>query len=263
METALSQEILETYLPYGAVYPVVLAETDSTNAQLKRLAAEGVPEGSAVFARCQTSGRGRLGRSFASPPGGMYVSVLWRPEACDRLFCLTALAAVAVCRALSTVCGVETQIKWRNDLLLGGKKLCGILTELLSGSNGINAAVIGIGINVNTPVFAPELHGKATSLLLETGRVTDENVLAAALLRELGAAREALRGNCEAYMTEYAAACVTVGRRVLVLRGDQTRPALAIGLDDCGALRVRYDDGTEETISTGEASIRNEDGDYV
>ena len=236
-------------------------ELDSTNTYLKTHCTEW-PDKTVVTAERQTAGRGRYDRKWVSQAGGLYFSVLIKPQSTDFLPNFTQLMALCVCNAAKKL-GANVWLKWPNDVLADGKKLCGILTELLSGSNGINAAVIGIGINVNTPVFAPELHGKATSLLLETGRVTDENVLAAALLRELGAAREALRGNCEAYMTEYAAACVTVGRRVLVLRGDQTRPALAIGLDDCGALRVRYDDGTEETISTGEASIRNEDGDYV
>lgn len=261
MQTEISEKNLHRLLPNRVPKPIVVDEIDSTNACLKQMALSGAAEGTAIFAGLQTAGRGRLGRDFASPPGGIYASVLWRLRPDDRLLCLTALAAVAVRRALARACGIETAIKWRNDLLLGEKKLCGILTELQTDGQGIQA-VIGIGINVNTQKFPPELSGKATSILLQTGCAVDGNRIAAELLRELDAARSVLSENPEKYLAEYAAACITVGKRVKVLRADTSRDALALGIGHDGALRVRYNDGSEELLLSGEAGVRAQNGDY-
>ena len=124
---------------------------DSTNTQCKRLAAEGV-ESAVVTADCQTAGRGRMGRRFQSPPGlGLYLSVLWRTGLCtETLSVVTPLAAVAVCRAIEGVCGLRCGIKWPNDLLLGGRKVCGILTESAFRPDGTpDWVIVGIGINVS------------------------------------------------------------------------------------------------------------------
>ena len=124
---------------------------DSTNTQCKRLAAEGAAS-AVVTADCQTAGRGRMGRRFQSPPGlGLYLSVLWRTGLCaETLPTITPLAAVAVCRAIENVCGLHCGIKWPNDLLLGGRKVCGILTESAFRPDGTpDWVIVGIGVNVS------------------------------------------------------------------------------------------------------------------
>ena len=147
---------------------------DSTNSYLKRIAAEGAPDGAVAVADEQTAGRGRRGRSFSSSPGrGVYLSALLRPQlAPEKILPLTALGAVAACDAVERTCGVRPQIKWTNDLVLNGKKLSGTLTELsLEGESGaLQYAVIGIGVNCNNTLedFPPELRDVATSLYLET-----------------------------------------------------------------------------------------------
>ena len=138
-----------------------LARVDSTNDYVKRLAANGAPDGAVAVADEQTGGKGRRGRSFASPAGkGVYLSVLLRPDVAPRrLLPLTGFAAVAVCDAVERVARVRPRIKWTNDLVLGGKKLCGILTELsVEGESGaLQYAVVGVGVNVAHTDFAPEL----------------------------------------------------------------------------------------------------------
>ena len=149
----LSRETVEQYLHRTRENLHVLETVDSTNSFCRRLALEGAPDGTAVLADCQTAGRGRRGRSFQSPAGkGLFFSILWRPDcAPEELLPLTALSAVAVCRAIQRATGVRPQIKWPNDLVLGGRKLAGILTEMsLEGESGhVSHVVVGIGINVH------------------------------------------------------------------------------------------------------------------
>lgn len=231
-----------------------LSETDSTNNELKRRA--DAPHGAVIAARRQTGGRGRRGRSFVSPEGGLYLSALLRPNAApDELLHLTAMVAVAVRRAIATL-GVQTDIKWVNDLLYDGKKLCGILVEW-SGT----AAVIGIGINCNATTFPDEIAEKATSLRLITGHEIDIPTLAEALVRELRRMDAALLTERAAWLAEYAAHCLTVGRTVRLLRVNKPpEDAFAVGLDEHAALLVRRADGTVEAVQSGEASVRGADG---
>ena len=171
----LSRETVEQYLHRTRENLHVLETVDSTNSFCRRLALEGAPDGTAVLADCQTAGRGRRGRSFQSPAGkGLFFSILWRPDcAPEELLPLTALSAVAVCRAIQRVTGVRPQIKWPNDLVLGGRKLAGILTEMsLEGESGhVSHVVVGIGINVHQQPedFAGEVADIATSLDLSLG----------------------------------------------------------------------------------------------
>ena len=240
---------------------------DSTNSYLKRIAAEGAPDGAVAVADEQTAGRGRRGRSFSSGPGrGVYLSALLRPQlAPEKILPLTALGAVAACDAVERTCGVRPQIKWTNDLVLNGKKLSGTLTELsLEGESGaLQYAVIGIGINCNTVDFPAELRAGATSLRLLTGRDISPDALADRLAQELRAMDAALLTGRDAWLAEYAAHCVTLGKPVRLLRGgEDIGDAFAVGIDAQGGLRVRYDNGTEAIIRTGEVSVRGAEG-YV
>ena len=165
---------------------------DSTNNVCKALAAQGL-DSTAVIARAQTAGKGRLGRSFQSPEGGLYLSVLWRNCLAEQLLTVTPLAAVAVCRAVESLCGTDCGIKWCNDVVLHGKKLCGILTEssLLPDGSAV-WLVVGIGVNVGQASFPPDIADMATSLALQELDVSPD-ALADAILAQLTAMRSADR----------------------------------------------------------------------
>ncbi len=223
---------------------------DSTNSYLKRIAAEGAPDGAVAVADEQTAGRGRRGRSFSSGPGrGVYLSALLRPQlAPEKILPLTALGAVAACDAVERVCGVRPQIKWTNDLVLNGKKLSGTLTELsLEGESGaLQYAVIGIGINCNNASedFPPELRDVATSLYLETGKRVQRAALAAALIEELDKLYAALQsGDTASYLTAYRRDCLTLRREVQLLWQDVKEKVTALDVDDQFGLVVRRADG--------------------
>lgn len=230
-------------------------QVDSTNTRMKALAREGAVHGTVLAAREQTGGRGRQGRSFLSPPGGLYLSMLLRP-ACppERCASLTPLAAVAVRRALGQEAAV---IKWPNDVLLHGKKLCGILTELvMDGEKPV--VVLGIGVNVNTRAeeFPPELRQIAGSLYTETGQETEISALARRLIRELDRLYAAWCDDAGCCLEEYRAACASVGRPVQILQNGGSRAAYALAVEEDFSLRVRYPDGAEEAIRFGEVSVR-------
>ena len=236
---------------------------DSTNSYLKRAASEGVVDGTVAVADEQTGGRGRRGRSFESPPGkGVYLSALLRPPVePTRLLPITGFCAVAVCNAIERTAGVRPQIKWANDLVLGGKKLCGILTELsMEGESGcLQYAIVGIGVNVSQTKedFAGELADIATSLAIETGEQVSRAALAAAMIEELDALYLALlRHKLGPYLDAYRRDCLTIGREVQLLWEDVHEKVLATGVDDELGLQVVRRNGAQETIRTGEVSVR-------
>lgn len=229
---------------------------DSTGRLLRELAAAGAPEGSAVLAEGQTAGRGRLGRSFASPAGrGLYLSVLLRPALPpEALGELPAWAAVAVRRAIAKTCALEADIKWVNDLLCHGKKLCGILGEAVLREGKAESVILGVGVNVTTMPedLPPELRESATSILRETGSAPARPALAAAVLRELDALRADLPCAREAYLAEYRARCATLGRRVRLPDGAE---GTAETIDGRFGLTVRMGDGALRTLRSGEATL--------
>lgn len=239
-----------------------LEEVDSTNTACKRLAAEGAPDGTVVIADCQTAGRGRRGRSFVSPRGmGLYLSVLWRP-ACppEPLLPLTALTAVAVCRAVERTGGVSPRIKWPNDLVLDGRKLGGILTELsLEGETGrVDYVVVGIGINCRQrrSDFPPELADMATSLDMALSHFVKRAALAAALIEELDTLRREMLDDPAQWLPYYRTHCLTVGKRIQILKDDKRTEAEAVAVDERYGLVIRRDNGTEEVLRAGEVSVR-------
>ena len=230
---------------------IYLKETDSTNNDVKRLAKAG------GIAGCQTAGRGRQGRSFQSPQGkGLYLSLLLRPRLpAERLIPVTALAGVAVCRAVKRVCGAQLGLKWPNDPVLGGKKICGILTELTAGLD----VVLGIGINVaQTSVdFSPAVAEVATSLQMELGRAVSRAELAAALIEELDQMYAALRaGDLAGDLAFYRKVCVNLGRTVRLLSDGVWETADAVDIDEEFGLVVRDARGRMRTVRSGEVSVR-------
>ena len=232
----------------------------STNTALREAAQAGAPHGTVLIASAQTAGRGRRGRTFFSPDGtGLYISVLLRPTIpAERAVRITTAAAVAAAEAIAQVMGKECAIKWVNDLFLDGKKVAGILTESALRTDGTLAyAVLGIGVNVVPPAggFPPEIAEIAGAILpspIEDGRAR----LAASFLTEFFRRYEEITEEKPAYMNEYRRRCFAIGHRVEVIRGEERYGALALSVDDDAGLLVRRDDGTEETLSSGEISIR-------
>lgn len=239
-------------------FPVV----DSTNSYLKREALS-LPDGTVVITNQQTGGRGRLGRSFQSPPDrGVYLSALLRPNLPpERALNLTAFVAVAVCEAIERTTGLAPQIKWTNDIVLGGRKVCGILTEMsIEGESGaLQHIITGIGINANqcAEEFPEELRDIAGSLYMVSGQEVQRGRLAAELINALDQMYAAWLSNGGDYLERYRSRCLTVGKQVRLLRGDgRVEEATALAVDESFALVVEHPDGRRESITSGEVSVR-------
>lgn len=233
---------------------------DSTNTAAKEMAFAGAPEGTVLLADMQTGGRGRMGRSFHSPAGsGIYMSVILRPRcAAKALMHLTCAVAVAACDALEESTGLRPGIKWTNDLVVGSRKLGGILTELSVDKHGfVDYAVVGIGINCGQEEedFPQALRGMATSLRLCTEAPVDRAAVSAALIASFERMNRTLT-DPQAFLPRYRTDCITVGQRICLVRGDEKQYGNALDVDDQGALVVAFDDGQTRTVNSGEVSIR-------
>ena len=241
---------------------ICLDSVDSTNNYAKKLANEGAPHGTVVLTDHQTGGRGRRGNSFLSPAGkGLYLSVLLRPELPPAdVINLTAWIAVAVCDAVEQVIGQRPGIKWTNDLILQHKKLCGILTEMsLEAETGeLQYVVAGIGINVSQDDadFGTEVSQLAISLEQALGRRIRRADLAVAVIRALDRMMADFPHEKTAYLERYRADCLTLGREVRLIRKGEAQFAFAQAIDEDFALVVQHRDGTTETVTAGDVSVR-------
>lgn len=225
----------------------------STNTTARELAQAGAPEGTVVVAAAQTAGRGTRSRTFFSPQGGVYMSIILRPRQADGCL-ITSCAAVAVARAIERLCPLTVQIKWVNDLYVGDKKLCGILTEAgFHPDNTLDYVVLGIGVNVAAVDFPPEIAGIATSLGNE-GCAVERNALIAAILEEWEADYATISSG--EFLAESRARSCVLGRRVTVTRGNEQFTAIARDISDRGHLLVETEDGATVTLLSGEVSIR-------
>lgn len=233
----------------------------STNDVLKQLAHQGAPEGTVLVANCQTGGRGRLGRSFQSPSGvGIYLSVLLRPCCMPgELMHLTCASAIATCSAIQEAAGFRPGIKWTNDIVYQGKKLSGTLTELGLNQDGSTAyAIIGTGINCSQSPedFPPSIREIAGSLKIASGREIDRALVAAKLIDALFEINKRLLEDKAGILSQYRRDCITLGKEICVVRGEERRYGSALDIDEAGALLVRFEDGSVEAVNSGEVSVR-------
>jgi BirA family biotin operon repressor/biotin-[acetyl-CoA-carboxylase] ligase len=239
---------------------------DSTNEEAKRQALKGAPGGSLFLAEQQTGGKGRLGRSWVSPPAsGIWFTVLLRPEAIPmNIAATTLLAGMAVCGAVREVTGCDAMIKWPNDVVAGTRKICGILTEMSVEKDRAEFVVIGIGVNANSTAFPEELREKATSIRLETGRPVHRVALLQEILRRLEhLLKENAAGLSASFLENYKANCVSLGRQVGFRRGGVPMTGTAVDISPEGELIVRLPDGSLQTVFTGEVNIQGFYGSHI
>ena len=230
----------------------------STNTELARLASEGAPEGLAIMADEQTSGRGRLQRAWSSPKGaGLYLSILLRPTIPpNRWPLITLMAALAVGDALREACGLTTDIKWPNDLLAGERKICGILAEAIETPAG-RAVIVGIGINLTQNAFPAELADRATSVSEATGKTPEREAILNALLQSLSRWYPLLGQPGEVVAAWSGRSSYATGKLVQVNNGSEVMQGATCGVEPDGALRLRIASGEIKLVRAGDVySVR-------
>ena len=261
----LSKGSVSVYLPDNRSGDLLVFDSvDSTNNVLKDLASKGAVSGTVVIADQQTGGKGRRGRNFASPSGaGIYLSYLFKPDSgFDKISDLTSWTAVAVSDAITSAYGLDSQIKWVNDLLMNRKKICGILTEVsVEGESGfIDTCIIGIGVNVNESSFPAEISGIATSISIENGGQVFNR---AKLVSEMIMSMDKLTANwpdSSYYLDRYRSLNITAGSSITAypqkIENGQGRTGRALSINDDFSLRVEFGDGSIEDLKSGEVSVR-------
>lgn len=233
---------------------------DSTNQQAKKLALEGVSEGTVVIAEEQTAGKGRRGKSWVSPPKtGIWMSIILRPDILpENASMLTLVAGLAVCKAIREITSLEAYIKWPNDIVVNGKKICGLLTEMNSEIDYVNFVVVGIGINVNIEKFPPELDKMATSLMIEGNKTYKRK-------RIINRTLEIFEAYYDKYLEtedltniieEYNDCCINIGRNVQVISKSQNLKGIVKKVTNKGELIITDSQGEDIEITSGEVSVR-------
>lgn len=233
---------------------------DSTNLEVRRLAEAGAEHGLTVIAEEQVSGKGRRGRSWLGKAGtGIWMSFLLKPEiALENSSMLTLITALAVAKAINEVTNVSCGIKWPNDLIVNGKKVCGILTELSAQMDELNYIVVGLGINVNMEEFPDDLKDKATSLQIETGKRIYRAPLAAKVLEYFEKYYEQFiqTEDLSTFKDEYNHLLVHMNQKIRVIRGSKETIYTSHGINERGELLAETASGKIESILSGEVSVR-------
>ncbi len=229
----------------------VLGTINSTNTYAKELAQNGAKHNTVVIANHQTSGRGRLGREFYSPSEtGLYMSIILRPVGYSLdPTALTIAAGVAVCRAIEEVCNKQPQIKWVNDIFLGGRKICGILAEAGTNSGAIDYIVVGIGINISTQNFPPELSKIAGSL----GENINRNLVAGKIIDEF-INLQPLCGSNE-LIDEYKSRSLVLGKKIDFTKDGEIYTGIATDINNEGNLIINLENNKTEILKSGEISL--------
>ncbi len=236
----------------NGVEVVLFDKTDSTNLRAKTVAKQGYKSPMLFVAEQQTAGRGRMGRSFYSPAcTGLYMSYLYKIEnGISDSVAVTGAAAVAVVRAIKELTQIEPKIKWVNDIFIGGKKVCGILTEAVTDKNSVTSVIVGIGINIDTAEFPDELKSIAGSL----GVTLSREELAKSVIKHLQ--RLILELPERTYLEDYKTHSCVLGREVAYVEKGTEFKAKAVDIDENGGLVVIDQNGDKKTLSTGEISVR-------
>jgi BirA family biotin operon repressor/biotin-[acetyl-CoA-carboxylase] ligase len=236
---------------------VFLARTESTNTEARRLAESGAPEGTVVVADFQTAGKGRLGRRWEAPPGtSILMSLVLRPDLePQQAQRLTMICGLGVVDAIKATSGLDAALKWPNDVLVRGEKIGGILTELGLAGNGLEFAVVGVGLNVNMrPEVIPNPLVPATSLSHILGRSVERAPVLCSFLKAVEQRYFALRSGYLPH-EEWSALLATLGHTVRVRSSHSEIRGLAEGVDENGALLVRLDDNTLTTVWAGDVTF--------
>ncbi len=235
------------------------SQIGSTNQYAKKIAEEGAPDGSLVIADEQTAGRGRSGRSWVTPPGeAIACSLLLRPKLLpERISMVTLVMGLAVVRAVNALYDVHAGIKWPNDVVIGGRKLCGILTEMSAEVGEVHYIVIGVGINANLTSFPEEISRIATSLKLELGHEVNRAQLIAQVMYEFEGLCERFEadGDLRQIRDPYNELCLNAGRSVRVLDPAGEYTGVSQGINALGELLVETD-GEIREVASGEVSVR-------
>lgn len=241
---------------------VGLDAVDSTNDRAKELASAGkLKPAGLVVAERQTGGRGRFGRSWASPVGGIWFTMVVRPEIPVALAArMPLLASVVISSVLKRVTGLDARIKWPNDILIEEKKVAGILTELAAELGRVDYLVVGIGLNANFPVEAldqPDLN--ATTLLDETGAAVDRTALVSMIVTDIWEALPALADGFDVILEQWREFSATLGRRITLETAGERIEGTAVDLDSEGGLVVRTAGGEQRIFRAGEVTLRKTD----
>lgn len=234
--------------------------TGSTNADIRLLAGQGASDGTLVTAEEQTDGRGRRGRSWQAKSGSsLLFSILLRPGLQpDTAPQITLLMAMAVTKAIRETCGLDALIKWPNDVVAGGRKVCGILTEMDVSAGAIQHVIVGTGVNVNQTKIPEELTQSATSLFLELGKEVSKDELLAAILTAFENYYERFlqKGSLEDLREEYCSWLVSLDKEVKVLDPQGEYVGISRGINETGELLVDLPDGNTVNVYAGEVSVR-------
>ncbi|QSZ28117.1 biotin--[acetyl-CoA-carboxylase] ligase [Aceticella autotrophica] len=235
-----------------------LESISSTNDYAKEIASK-AENGTIVVSEEQTSGRGRLGRKWVSEKGqGLWMSIILKPELTPQSSVkLTQVAAVSVVNAIIETIELNASIKWPNDIIINGKKICGILTEMNAELDRVNYVIVGIGLNVNMNKFPDDLKDKATSLFIETGKKIDRKKLTASIINNfekyyyifLKEGFEPIRISCLKHS-------VTIGSEVRVISGKNEFNGKAVDIDNDGNLIIEIGDGSRKAVMSGDVSVR-------
>lgn len=237
-----------------------LDEVDSTNTAAKKAAENGAVHGTLVVSERQTGGKGRRGRAWDSPRGtGIFMTLILRPNMAPvHASMLTLVAALAVADGIRECTGAESLIKWPNDIVMSGKKVCGILTEMSADPDCINYVAVGIGINVNMEEFPEEIRGVAASIFTETGKKTKRSLLISAVMAAFERYYEVFMKTTDmsGLLKDYNGKLANCGRTVRVLDPAGEYSGTAIGIDREGELLVEMEDTTVRRVLSGEVSVR-------
>jgi len=245
---------------FGKKNIIYLKETDSTNTRAKELAAQGAPEGTLIIAEKQTKGRGRRGRNWFSPPGGgIYFSLILRPTISPtETPRITLMTAVVLAETLISLMKLKLRIKWPNDILVNGKKLAGILTEISTEMDAVNYIVVGLGMNVNTRFenFPSEIKKNATSILIETGEQFPRVRLIQHYLKLYEQYYDMFKkNNFEPIMKRWKELADIIGKQIKVDVVGKTHIGKVIDVDNDGVLILNDDQGKLQRIFSGDVTL--------